>query len=50
VPVDQKPCSGLLVALVVYQTLKKLKLKKYPTVNESPRAELLKIRKLLEQN
>jgi len=48
VPADQKPYSRLLVALLIYQTLKKLKLK-YPTVSESRRAELLKIRKLLEQ-
>jgi PPK2 family polyphosphate:nucleotide phosphotransferase len=49
VPADQKPYSRLLVALLVYQTLKKLKLK-YPTVSDSRRAELLKIRKLLEQD
>ena len=49
VPADQKPYSRLLVALLVYQTLKKLKLK-YPTVSEARRAELLKIRKLLEQD
>ena len=48
VPADQKPYCRLLVALLVYQTLKKLKLK-YPTVSESRRAELLKIRKLLER-
>ena len=48
VPADQKPYSRLLVALLVYQTLKKLKLK-YPTVSESRRADLLKVRKLLER-
>jgi hypothetical protein len=47
VPADQKPYSRLLVALLIYQTLAKMKLT-YPTVGKERRAELLTIRKLLE--
>jgi PPK2 family polyphosphate:nucleotide phosphotransferase len=48
VPADQKPYSRLLVALLIYQTLERMKLE-YPTVSKGRRAELLKIRKLLER-
>ena len=49
VPADQKPYSRLLVALLVYQALKKMKLE-YPVVGKERRAELLDIRKLLEKD
>jgi PPK2 family polyphosphate:nucleotide phosphotransferase len=47
VPADQKPYCRLLVALLIYQSLQKMKLE-YPAVGKERRAELLKIRKLLE--
>ena len=47
VPADQKPYSRLLVALLIYHSLAKMKLE-YPTVSKERRAELLEIRKLLE--
>jgi PPK2 family polyphosphate:nucleotide phosphotransferase len=47
VPADQKPYSRLLVALLIYHSLAKMKLA-YPAVDKERRAELLKIRKLLE--
>ena len=47
VPADQKPYCRLLVALLIYQSLEKMKLE-YPLVSKERRAELLKIRKLLE--
>ena len=49
VPADQKPYSRLLVALLIYQTLAKMKLE-YPVVGKERRAELLSIRKLLEMD
>jgi PPK2 family polyphosphate:nucleotide phosphotransferase len=48
VPADQKPYARLLVALLVYQTLRKMKLE-YPTVSAKRRAELLMIRKELQR-
>jgi PPK2 family polyphosphate:nucleotide phosphotransferase len=48
VPADQKPYCRLLVALLIYQTLKKLKLE-YPTVSKERRSELQNIRELLER-
>jgi PPK2 family polyphosphate:nucleotide phosphotransferase len=47
VPADQKPYCRLLVALLIYQSLEKMKLE-YPAVGKERRAELLNIRKLLE--
>jgi PPK2 family polyphosphate:nucleotide phosphotransferase len=48
VPADQKPYCRLLVAFLIYQSLAKMKLA-YPTVSKERRAELLSIRKSLEQ-
>ena len=48
VPADQKPYCRLLVAFLIYQSLAKMKLE-YPSVSKERRAELLNIRKLLEQ-
>ena len=48
VPADQKPYCRLLVAFLIYQSLAKLKLE-YPEVSKERRAELLSIRKVLEQ-
>jgi polyphosphate kinase 2 (PPK2 family) len=48
VPADQKPYCRLLVALLIYQSLKTLKLE-YPEVSKARRAELLSIRKVLER-
>jgi polyphosphate kinase 2 (PPK2 family) len=47
VPADQKPYCRLLVALLIYQSLEKMKLE-YPAVGKERRAELLDIRKVLE--
>ena len=47
VPADQKPYCRLLVALLIYQSLEKMKLE-YPAVGKERRAELLNIRKALE--
>ena len=47
VPADQKPYCRLLVALLIYQSLAKMKLE-YPAVGKERRAELLNIRKVLE--
>ena len=47
VPADQKPYCRLLVALLIYQSLEKMKLE-YPAVGKERRAELLNVRKLLE--
>jgi PPK2 family polyphosphate:nucleotide phosphotransferase len=46
VPADHKPYCRLLVALLIYQRLAKLKLE-YPAVSNERRAKLLTIRKLL---
>src|SRR5215469_15247249 len=48
VPADQKPYCRLLVALLIYQSLAEMKLE-YPEVSKERRAELLSIRKVLEQ-
>jgi hypothetical protein len=48
VPADQKPYCRLLVGFLIYQSLAKMKLA-YPEVSKERRAELLSIRKLLEQ-
>jgi PPK2 family polyphosphate:nucleotide phosphotransferase len=49
VPADQKPYCRLLVALLIHQSLAKLKLE-YPKVGKERRAELLSIRKVLERD
>lgn len=48
VPADEKSYCRLLVAFIIYQSLANLKLE-YPRVSKKRRAELLNIRKLLEQ-
>jgi PPK2 family polyphosphate:nucleotide phosphotransferase len=48
VPADQKPYSRLLVAFLIYQSMAKMNLE-YPTVSKERRAELLNIRKLLQE-
>jgi len=48
VPADHKPFCRVLVAFLVWRMMKSLKLK-YPTVGEEKKAELQKIREMLEQ-
>ena len=47
VPADDKPLCRVLVAFLVWRTMKNLKLK-YPTVGDAKKAELQKIREMLE--
>jgi len=48
VPADDKPLCRVLVAFLVWRMMKDLKLK-YPTVSQEKRAELQKIRQMLEK-
>ena len=48
VPADDKPLCRVLVAFLVWRTMKRLKLK-YPTVDDDKKAELQKIRQMLEK-
>ena len=48
VPADDKPLCRVLVAFLVWRTMKRLKLK-YPTVDDAKKAELQKIREMLEK-